>query len=119
MLTFSLVLPTYNERANLAPLFTQLAIALRPYAYEIIVVDDDSPDRTWEEAEHLRASYPQVRVIRRVGEKGLSSAVIKGFREAKGRLLGVMDADLQHDETILPRLIEGLANAEFVVASRA
>jgi dolichol-phosphate mannosyltransferase len=119
MVSFSLVLPTYNERENLALLVARLAGVLQRYAHEIIVVDDDSPDRTWEEAERLRVSYPQLRVIRRVGERGLSSAVIRGFREAKGRLLGVMDADLQHDETILPKLVESLTDAEFAVASRA
>jgi dolichol-phosphate mannosyltransferase len=119
MVDFSLVLPTYNERENLAPLLARLAKALQRYTYEIIVVDDDSPDRTWEEAERLRAVFPQVSVIRRVGEQGLSSAVIRGFREAKGRMLGVMDADLQHDESILPRLIDELVDADFAVASRA
>jgi dolichol-phosphate mannosyltransferase len=115
----SLVLPTYNERENLAPLLARVATALQAYQHEIIVVDDDSPDRTWEEAERLREAYPQVRVIRRRGEKGLSSAVVRGFREASGEVLGVMDADLQHDEAILPRLVRGAEQAEFMVASRA
>ncbi|HEU5169379.1 MAG TPA: polyprenol monophosphomannose synthase [Gemmatimonadales bacterium] len=115
----SLVLPTYNERENLAPLLGRLSAVLRPYAHEIIVVDDDSPDGTGEEAERLRAVHPAVRVVRRQGERGLSSAVIRGFREARGRVVGVMDADLQHDEAVIPALLEAVAEAEFAVASRA
>src|SRR3712207_4754476 len=97
-LDVSLVMPTYNERENLAPLLDGVTTALRDYSYEIIVVDDDSPDRTWQEAERLRAIHPQLRVIRRESERGLSSAVVRGFREATGHVLAVMDADLQHDE---------------------
>jgi dolichol-phosphate mannosyltransferase len=118
MMEVSLVLPTYNERDNLAPLLSRLQAVLAPYAHEIIVVDDDSPDRTWEEAERLCRDYRQLRVIRRTGERGLSSAVIRGFREARGLVLAVMDADLQHDERVLPRLIEDLSHAHFAVASR-
>jgi dolichol-phosphate mannosyltransferase len=116
---FSLILPTYNERDNLAPLFARLHAALAPHVHEVIVVDDDSPDETWKEAERLRNEYPQIRVIRRPGKRGLSSAVICGFRAAQGGALAVMDADLQHDENVLPQLIEGLKHAHFVVASRA
>lgn len=119
MVEVSLVLPTYNERDNLVPLLTRLHAILAPYVHEIIIVDDDSPDRTWEEAERLGKDYRQLRVIRRTGQRGLSSAVIRGFREAQGLALSVMDADLQHDERVLPQLIEGLKHSHFVVASRA
>jgi dolichol-phosphate mannosyltransferase len=115
----SLVLPTYNERDNLAPLLERLTSALDRYEHEIIVVDDDSPDRTWEEAERLRARYPQLCVIRRIGEKGLSSAVVRGFREARGAVLAVMDADLQHDEAILGKLIGALDEGDFAIAVRS
>lgn len=119
MTGLSLILPTYNERDNLAPLLGRLHATLAPYAYEIIIVDDNSPDRTWEEAERLCQEYRQLRVIRRTGQRGLSSAVICGFRAAQHPALAVMDADLQHDEKILPQLLEGLKRAHFVVGSRA
>jgi dolichol-phosphate mannosyltransferase len=115
----SLVLPTYNERENLAPLLERVTSALEDYEHEIIVVDDDSPDRTWEEAERLQRLYPRLRMIRRVGERGLSSAVVRGFREATGEILAVMDADLQHDEAILGKLIGALDEGDFAIASRS
>jgi dolichol-phosphate mannosyltransferase len=70
----SVIVPTYNERDNLEELFARIDNALKDYDYEIIVVDDDSPDRTWEFAQQLSDRYP-VRVIRRTEERGLSSAV--------------------------------------------
>jgi dolichol-phosphate mannosyltransferase len=118
MIEVSLVLPTYNERDNLATLCARVTEALRGFSHEIIIVDDDSPDRTWEEAERLQSNYSQLRVVRRQGEKGLASAVVRGFREARGRVLAVMDADLQHDEKVLPALIERARGADFTVASR-
>ena len=76
-------------------------------AYELIVVDDDSPDRTWAVALELVAAHPRVRVVRRQGERGLATAVIRGWQVARGEVLGVMDADLQHPaETNLDLLAE-------------
>jgi dolichol-phosphate mannosyltransferase len=95
----SLVIPTYNETQNLPSLLDRLDGLLEPVlgdAYELLVVDDDSPDRTWELALAERAAHPRVRVIRRQGEKGLSTAVIRGWQAARGEILAVMDADLQH-----------------------
>lgn len=113
----SLIIPTYNEAANL-PLAVERALhALDGRAVEVIVVDDDSPDGTWRVAEELARRHP-VRVFRRVGRRGLSSAVADGFAAARGEALAVMDADLQHDATILPRLVDGLAEAEASVATR-
>lgn len=87
--------------------------------HEIIVVDDDSPDHTWEVAETLKAQYPAVRVCRRIGRRGLSSAVTEGFAMAKGDVLMVMDADLQHDPKLIVRLYEGITGgADIAVASR-
>jgi len=117
--TISLIIPTYNERDNLPVLVKRIHESLSNYcSYEIIVVDDDSPDETWKVAEELSKQYP-VRVIRREGKLGLSSAVIEGFKHANGELLGVMDADLQHPPEILPNLIEEIKNGkDIVVASR-
>lgn len=96
---FSLIIPTYNESKNVEPLLDRLIELLAPVlgdSYELIVVDDDSPDRTWELALTLAETRPNVRVMRRQGEKGLSTAVIRGWQAARGEILGVMDADLQH-----------------------
>ena len=100
----SLILPTYNEAENLPLLLPRLAGILKDLPYEIIVVDDDSPDGTWKVAVAMAAADARVRVIRRVGRRGLSSAVVEGFAAAKGDVLAVADADGQHDLAILPRL---------------
>ncbi|ASJ15568.1 glycosyltransferase [Thermococcus radiotolerans] len=114
----SVIVPTYNERENLEELFDRISRALEGYDYEIIIVDDDSPDRTWEFAQQLGERYP-VKVIRRTKEKGLSSAVIRGFREASGDVFVVMDADLQHPPEVIPELLKAIEDgAEVAIASR-
>jgi len=113
----SLVIPTYNESANIVEAIGRVRQTLNGCDYEIIVADDNSPDHTWAIAEEL--GDPQVRVLRRTGERGLAPAVMDGFAAARGDLLGVMDADFQHDERILPRLIAAAADHELVVGSRA
>ena len=115
---FSLVLPTYNESENLAHLFARLGKVLAGHSFEVIVVDDDSPDGTWAEAQRFQNHYKWLRVIRRRGERGLSSAVVCGFRHARGKILGVMDADLQHDHTRLPQLLRKVKHAHFAIATR-
>jgi dolichol-phosphate mannosyltransferase len=113
----SLVIPTYNESANLPILAERLAAALDGRDWELVVVDDDSPDRTWEVAENLSPRFP-VRAIRRIGRRGLSSAVVEGLHGAYGKKLVVMDADLQHDPTRVPALIDSLDNHQVAVGSR-
>jgi dolichol-phosphate mannosyltransferase len=103
---FSLVIPTYNEADNIFPLLDKVTSVLEGLDFEVIVVDDDSPDKTYEEVIHYRKRDPRVRCIVRKSDKGLSSAVIAGFERAKGKILGVMDADLSHDPRILPKLIK-------------
>ena len=93
------MIPTLNERKNLETLVGQLTALLDPElgdAYELIVVDDDSKDLTWERGLELMATHPKLRVMRRQGERGLSSAVIRGWQVARGEVLAVIDADLQH-----------------------
>jgi dolichol-phosphate mannosyltransferase len=118
----SLVLPTYNERRNLEPLIAQISQILDgaiAEPYELIVVDDDSPDCTWEAALALTETYPQLRVMRRQGERGLSSAVIRGWQGARGKILGVIDADLQHPPEVLEKLLRAVeTGADLAVASR-
>lgn len=113
----SLILPTYNEAENVPELLRRVRAAAAPA--EVLLVDDDSPDRTWEVAEGLRAEYPELRVIRRVGKKGLSSAVVDGCDAATGEAFVVMDSDLQHDPAIIGRLLAAIeGGAGIAVASR-
>jgi dolichol-phosphate mannosyltransferase len=118
----SLILPTYNEGKNIAAVIAQLVPVLDSVPklqYEIIVVDDDSPDRTWEIALALTDQFPQLRVIRRQDERGLSTAVIRGWQIAQGRILAVMDADLQHPPEVIADLCkEMLRGADLGIASR-
>ncbi|MEG4408290.1 glycosyltransferase [Microcoleus sp. MON2_D5] len=119
---FSLVIPTYNECRNIQSIvekLSQLLDGILPGNYELIVVDDDSPDRTWEVALSLTPEYPQLRVMRREHERGLSTAVIRGWQVAQGEVLGVIDADLQHPpETLLQLLAEIQRGADLAAASR-
>lgn len=121
-LRLSLIIPTYNEAKNIEELLRQLTDLLDgPLggAYELIVVDDDSPDRTWARAEALIPAYPKLRVMRRTGERGLSTAVIRGWQAARGPLLGVIDADLQHPPEVTLALYREIEQgADLAVASR-
>ncbi|GBO53239.1 dolichol-phosphate mannosyltransferase [Pseudanabaena sp. lw0831] len=119
---FSLIVPTYNECKNLTKLVEILTQLLNSYFYEnyeLIIVDDDSPDLTWQVGLDLMPNYPQLRVMRRQGEKGLSTAVIRGWQSSQGEVLGVIDGDLQHPpETLIKMLDEMAKGADLVVASR-
>ncbi len=118
----SLVIPTYKERDNIknvVSILSQLLDESIPGNYELIVVDDDSPDRTWEIAQSLTPEYPQLRVMRRQQERGLSSAVIRGWQGATGNVLGVIDGDLQHPPEVLMQLLHSVEQgADLAVASR-
>ena len=118
----SLVVPTYNEAGNVVLLVEKLAGLLDricPNDYELIIVDDDSPDQTWEMARSLLSEYPNLRVMRRTRERGLSTAVIRGWQVSRGRFLGVIDGDLQHPPEVLEKLLgELILGRDLVVASR-
>jgi dolichol-phosphate mannosyltransferase len=116
----SLVIPTYNEKANLRPLCEAIASSLIDIPYEIIIVDDDSPDGTWKEASLLGGQGFPMRCLRRVGRRGLSSAVIEGVLSARAEFVGIMDADMQHDEKLLPEMLQIMREGEtdIVIASR-
>ncbi|MBW4551222.1 MAG: glycosyltransferase [Aphanocapsa sp. GSE-SYN-MK-11-07L] len=122
LIRFSLILPTYNEGMNIQKVIavlTELLDGILPEAYELIVVDDDSPDQTWKLAQALLPDYPQLQVMRRVAEKGLSTAVIRGWQVARGEILGVIDADLQHPPEVLLSLWQQMQRgADLAVASR-
>jgi dolichol-phosphate mannosyltransferase len=113
----SIVIPTYNERNNIEKLIKE--ISKLGLDAEIIIVDDDSPDGTGEVAEGLKKIYPGTRVLHRK-ERGLASAVVRGFEVANGRIIGVMDADLSHPPEVIPKLLKPLNDeaAELAVGSR-
>jgi dolichol-phosphate mannosyltransferase len=116
----SIVVPCYNERPNVAPLIARLDTALAGIAWEVIYVDDNSPDGTAEEVRRIAAGDVRVRCIRRIGRRGLSSAVIEGALSSSAPFVAVMDGDLQHDEAALPQMLAALRDGgcELAVASR-
>lgn len=120
----SIVLPTFNESRNIVAVIQELDDVLgrlEGVSYEILVVDDDSPDRTWERALSYAAKHglTQVRVMRRQGERGLASGVVRGWQAARGRILGVMDADMQHPPEVVARLFAAIMDgATVAVGSR-
>lgn len=117
----SVIIPTYRESENLPILIPRLAATLEGsgWQHEIIIVDDDSQDGTDSICSHLAEKY-SVRLIKRSGERGLSSAVLRGMDEARGNILVVMDADLSHPPERVPALIDRIhcGEAEFAVGSR-
>jgi dolichol-phosphate mannosyltransferase len=104
----SVIVPTYNEAGNVTVMLERLGLALADHRYEILVVDDDSSDGTWRVAEALASNDNRIRVIRRTGERGLSSAVLAGMNASAGETLVVIDADLQHDEKKIPELVDAV-----------
>ncbi len=114
------VVPTFNERDNVPKLFAKLEAALAGISWEVIFVDDNSPDGTSDVARSLAQSDARVRCIRRIGRRGLSGACIEGILASSAPFVAVMDADLQHDETQLPKMLALLQakQAELVVGSR-
>ncbi len=116
----SIVSPTFNERPNIRPLVDAIARALPHVAWELVIVDDDSPDRTFDEVASLARDGWPVRCLRRVGRRGLASAVVEGALTSHAPFLAVMDADMQHDEALLPRMLQRLrdTDADLVIGSR-
>ena len=114
-----MVVPTYCEAGNVAELARRVELALSGISYEIIFVDDDSPDGTTDVVRALALADPRVRILRRVGRRGLSGAAIEGALSTTAPVVVVMDADLQHDETLLPAMLATIQDgADMVVASR-
>ncbi len=118
----SLIVPTYNERRNVRALVERAgkALELTSQPFELIIVDDSSPDGTADEVRRLAAERPWLKLLVRKGERDLSTAVMAGWREAHGDILGCMDGDLQQPPELLPRLFERLesSGADIVIASR-
>jgi dolichol-phosphate mannosyltransferase len=120
LLDLSIIVPTFNERQNVRELIARVERALRGIRWEIIFVDDDSPDGTSAEIKSIAARDSRIRCIRRIGRRGLSSACIEGMLASAAPTLVVMDADLQHDEHKIPEMYEALhaQRAQLVIASR-
>mgnify|MGYP001323038425 FL=1 len=116
----SIIVPTFNEQENVATLVQRLDKALKGRSWEVIFVDDDSPDGTADRVREIGRTDHRVRCIQRIGRRGLSSACIEGMCSSSAPYQAVMDADLQHDETILPEMLDVLkrGEADIVIGSR-
>lgn len=115
----AVIVPSYNERGNIELLYEKVALALGNTSWEMIVVDDNSPDGTADVVNELSRVYANIRCVRRFGRRGLASACIEGMAVTSAPYVAVIDADHQHDETILPKMLEkALAGADLVVGSR-
>jgi dolichol-phosphate mannosyltransferase len=115
-----IVIPTLNERENIGLLLEKLRITLHDIRYEVIVVDDDSPDGTAAVVKRLSRTQDNLHVLHRIGRRGLSSACIEGMLATSAPYIAVMDADLQHDETVLPEMLRKISfeDLDLVVGSR-
>lgn len=116
----AIVLPTFNESGNVGPMVNRLEKALEGVSYEVIFVDDDSPDGTADVVRRLAEDHDNLRVLQRIGRRGLASACIEGILAAAAPFVAVMDADMQHDETVLPEMLRRMReeNLDLVVGSR-
>ncbi len=120
-LELAVVIPTFNERANVPLLIEKLDAALKGRSWEAIFVDDDSPDGTADAARALGRKDMRVRVIQRIGRRGLSSACVEGMCATSAPFVAVIDGDLQHDETLLPKMLDALErdhNLDVAIGSR-
>lgn len=121
MYDLSVVIPTFNERDNVRPLFDLVRAALEGRSWEAIYVDDDSPDGTAREVRSLALAFDNVRVIHRIGRRGLAGACIEGILSSTSPFCAVIDADLQHDETRLTPMLDALqgdGELDIVIGSR-
>lgn len=119
-LELAIILPTLNESGNLAPLIDRIEASLGTDGWEVLIIDDDSADGTADEARELALNAPHIRVIQRIGRRGLASAAIEGFCATAAPFVAVMDADHQHDPALLPQMLDALkgSQADICVASR-
>lgn len=114
----SVVLPTYNERDNIGPLIEAITKAMGQPAPEIIVVDDDSPDGTWQVVQEIAKRASHVRLIHRTSERGLTSAIATGIAQAKGEIVAWMDCDFSMPPELIPELVAALEGADLAAGSR-
>jgi dolichol-phosphate mannosyltransferase len=116
----SIIVPTFNERENIAELIGRLVQCLGDRSWEVVFVDDDSPDGTAEAVREHAAADSRVRCLHRIGRRGLSSACVEGMLATTGPYLAVIDADMQHDEQLLPHMLDALkqGDTDIVIGSR-
>ena len=116
----TMIVPTFNERANVARVVERLHAVLDGVRWQAIFVDDNSPDGTAEAVKAIAAVDPRIHCIRRVGRRGLAGAVVEGALASAAPFVGVIDGDLQHDETVLPKMLAALkgGDVDLVIASR-
>ena len=116
----TIVVPTFNERDNVELLIARLDAALRGIAWEVLYVDDDSPDGTAAKVRELAQTDPRIRCLQRIGRRGLSTAVIEGMLASSAPYLAVIDADLQHDESLLPQMLAAIKaeDLDVIIGSR-
>lgn len=116
----AVIVPTYQERDSIDAVVDRVATVLQGIAWELIFVDDDSPDGTADRVRAIAQRDPRVRLLHRIGRRGLSSACIEGMMASTAPILAVMDGDLQHDETLLPHMLAVLEREQLdlVVGSR-
>jgi len=115
-LQLAVIIPTFNEAANVVPLLDKLSIALAAYHWEAIFVDDNSPDGTADLVREIGQKDIRVRVVHRIGRRGLSSAVIEGMLATSAPILAVVDGDLQHDEMALPKMVAAIESDQADIA---
>jgi len=118
--TLVIIIPTFNEVDNVSTIVDRLHKTLKEFSWEVIFIDDDSPDGTSFKLKEISKKYSNVRFIRRIGRRGLSSACLEGILASKSDLIAVMDADLQHDEKLLPQMYDliNTNNKDLVIGSR-
>ncbi len=116
----TIIVPTFNESGNVEPLLAQLDAALRGIDWEVVYVDDNSPDGTAAKIRAFAQTDPRIRCLQRIGRRGLATAVIEGMLASSAPYLAVIDADLQHDETLLPQMLAAIKanDLDVVVGSR-
>ncbi len=115
----SIVVPTYQERENIVNFIHRIENVLKGLDFEIVVVDDNSPDGTADLAENLNEQYGNIKVIRRPAKLGLGSAISDGIKASNSEVIAVMDADLQHPPMLLPRMLHEIERGnDIVIASR-
>jgi dolichol-phosphate mannosyltransferase len=120
LIELSVVVPTFNEEGNVVELTARLEKVLGGVPWEVVFVDDDSPDGTADVVRDLAQSKPNVRCLQRIGRRGLSRAVVEGVLATAAPYIAVMDADLQHDETLLPKMLARMreGDLDILVGSR-